>query len=304
MTRISTFAANRSALADLMKAQQSVFEAQKQLITGKKATDLKGVGHDAETLQATRAAAARSVAYEQAGVRAAARLEAQDTALENLTEAASDLRLAVTTKDGNYVMHEVREAFYKVVNALNTKHAGSYIFGGTRSDVLPVNATTLDDMLPLAASDDVFQNNDRRPTVQMDTHITVEVGLLASEVGGELMASFKRIVDFENGANGPFTQPMTSAQESFILGEVNAVITAMDNIFTKVGEAGATAAHVDTLIASHEDRQTFLDRFIGEMEDVDMADAATSFQQAQTALDVSAKTFSSLSQVSLLPFLR
>lgn len=304
MTRISTFAANQSALADLMKAQRSVFESQKQLITGKRATDLKGVGHEAETLQATRAAQARSVSYEQAGVRAAARLEAQDTALENLTDAANDLRTAVTTKDGNYVMHEVREAFYKVSNALNTKHAGSYIFGGTRTDVLPVNAQNLDDLLPMGAASDAFQHNDRRPTVQMDTHITVEVGLLANEVGGELMDSFKRIVDFENGVNGPFEQPMTSAQETFILGEVASIITAMDNIFTKVGEAGATAAHVDTLIASHEDRQTFLDRFIGEMEDVDMADAATRFQQAQTALDVSAKTFSSLSQVSLLPFLR
>ena len=60
MTRISTFAANQSALADLMKAQRSVFESQKQLITGKRATDLKGVGHEAETLQATRAAQARS----------------------------------------------------------------------------------------------------------------------------------------------------------------------------------------------------------------------------------------------------
>jgi len=35
-----------------------------------------------------------------------------------------------------------------------------------------------------------------------------------------------------------------------------------------------------------------------------MAEAATRPTQAQTAVDVSARTFASLSQVSLLPFLR
>ena len=68
MARISTFAASQTALMDLMKAQRSVFDTQKELITGKKATDLKGVGQEAETLSATRAALARSQAYEQAGV--------------------------------------------------------------------------------------------------------------------------------------------------------------------------------------------------------------------------------------------
>ena len=60
MTRVSTFAANQNALMDLMKAQKSLFDAQKQLTTGKLATDLKGVGHQAETLSATRAALQRA----------------------------------------------------------------------------------------------------------------------------------------------------------------------------------------------------------------------------------------------------
>ncbi|WP_297737924.1 flagellin [uncultured Maricaulis sp.] len=304
MTRVSTFAANQNALLDLMKAQKSLFDAQKQLTTGKLATDLKGVGHQAETLSATRSALQRAEAFEQAAVRTEARLETQDIAMGQMADAITDLRLAVTSKDGDYTMLQVREAFYKVSNALNMQHAGTYVFGGTRTDVPPVQTNDINDLVAMGTASEAFVNNDRRPQVQLDQNLTMETGMLASDVGGEVFDSFKRIADFNAGANGPFAQPLTGPQETFLNGEIQNVITALDNMYTKIGENGAAQANVETLKNSHADRQTFLQKMLSDLEDVDMAEAATRFQQAQTALDVSAKTFSSLSQVSLLPYLR
>ncbi|WP_295693033.1 flagellin [uncultured Maricaulis sp.] len=304
MTRVSTFAANQNALMDLMKAQKSLFDAQKQLTTGKLATDLKGVGHQAETLSATRAALQRAQSYEQAAVRTEARLETQDIAMGQMAEAITDLRLAVTSKDGDYTMHQVREAFYKVSNALNMQHAGTYIFGGTRTDIAPVETNDIDDLIPMGTASEAFVNNDRRPQVQLDQNLTIDTGMLASDVGGEVFDSFKRIADFNAGANGPFDRPLSAPQETFLNGEIENVITALDNLNTKIGENGAAQANVETMKNSQSDRQTFLQQMLSDLEDVDMAEAATRFQQAQTALDVSAKTFSSLSQVSLLQYLR
>ncbi|MBR9824677.1 MAG: hypothetical protein GYB36_02595 [Alphaproteobacteria bacterium] len=304
MTRISTFAANQAALADLMRAQRNVFDMQQQLVSGKKATDLKGVGHQAETLTATRAAIARSEAFQQAGIRAAARLEAQDTALNSLNDAASNLRLAATAKDGNYLMFEVENAFNEVVNALNSNHVGSYIFGGTRSDVPPVNVSDINPLIPLSSAAEVFENSERLPAMQLHNNISVDVGLLASDVATDLMAAFKAIADFNAGPNGPFVQPMTEAQETFIIAEVGNVLNAMDAVITAQGEAGAAAAQVDNLQTSHSDRQAFMEQFLSDIEDADMAETAANFQLAQTALDVSARTFATLSDVSLLPFLR
>jgi flagellar hook-associated protein 3 FlgL len=51
-------------------------------------------------------------------------------------------------------------------------------------------------------------------------------------------------------------------------------------------------------------RYDYLTRMIADIEDADMAEAASRLNQAQTAVEVSARTFASLSQVSLLPFLR
>lgn len=304
MTRISTYAANQSALMDLMKAQKSMFDAQQQLTTGKRSQDLKGIGYQAESLQAARAAQERAKSYEEAAVRTEARLSAQNIALEQMAEAVSDLRTAVTTKEGDYIMHQVREAFYEVTNSLNMKHAGVYLFGGTRSDVAPVNVSNLSDLLPMASAAEAFENNQRTPEVQLDQGYTLEVGMLADDVGSEVMAAFKRIADYDAGANGPFATPMTAAQEAFMNTEIQNVITALDNLYVKVGENGSKQTQVENLKNSHMDRQDFLTQMVSDIEDVDMAEAASRFQAAQTAVDVSAMTFSTLNQVSLLPYLR
>jgi flagellar hook-associated protein 3 FlgL len=104
MTRISTFGASQSALLDLMRAQQSLFQAQQELSTGKKGADLKGVGYQAETIAASRGALSRSKAFEEAAVRSGIRLEAQNVALERLSGSVGDLRSAMTSKDGTFVM--------------------------------------------------------------------------------------------------------------------------------------------------------------------------------------------------------
>jgi len=304
MTRISTYAANQSSLMDLMKAQRQMFEAQNQLTSGKLATDLKGVGYQAETLSAARAAQERAKSYEEAAVRTEARLEAQDLALEQISSAVSDLRIAVTSREGDFVMQQVKEAFYEVTNALNTRHAGNYLFGGTRSDAAPVNIDDISQLTAVASADEVFENSDRKPQVQLDQNYTVDVGMLADDVGGEVMASFKRIADFDAGPNGPFTSPVSAAQEAFLQTEIQNVITALDNVQTMVGQNGAKQAHVESLKTGHSDRQDFLTKMISDIEDVDMAEAASRFQQARTAVDVSAMTFSTLSQVSLLSYLR
>ena len=81
MTRIATSAAAQSALADLMRAQRSVYEAQQQIATGKVGDNLRGVGHRAETLSAAYGAQLRAGAYEEAAKRTANRLEVTDAAL-------------------------------------------------------------------------------------------------------------------------------------------------------------------------------------------------------------------------------
>ncbi|QNL18111.1 hypothetical protein HXX25_01410 [Hyphobacterium sp. CCMP332] len=304
MTRIATAAAAQTALMDLMKAQRSVFESQQQLTTGKLYPDLKGAGHRAESISAAYGARDRAESYKFSAERVQGRMDMTAVALEKLTESATDLRVAMTTIDGTYIMDQVREAFDKARNALSTQYAGGYVFGGTRTDTDPVTANTLADLVAAPTAGDIFANSSRRPVAKLDDQLTLEVGVLADEVGTDIMAAFKRLAEFDAGPNGPLNGPLTDAQQTYLQGEIANVMTAFDRISDFVGQNGAQQSRVESMVKSQDQKADYLTSLIGDLEDADMAAAATRFQQAQTAVDVSARTFSVLSQVSLLPFLR
>jgi flagellar hook-associated protein 3 FlgL len=97
---------------------------------------------------------------------------------------------------------------------------------------------------------------------------------------------------------------MTAAQQAFIQTEIANVIAAFERVNEAMGENGARQARVEASIRGHEARADYLTRMLADLEDADMAQAATRLTQAQTAVEVSAATFSILNQASLLPFLR
>lgn len=303
--RISTAAASQSALMDLMKAQREAFDAREQLSTGKKAADLKGYANSAETIMTARAAQVRADGFIDANKRLASRLEVQDLAYRELSDAASELREALTTTEGTALMNNVQAAFDRVVSALSTKFAGSFVFSGVRTDAAPLNASTLAE-LQAAAPDvsAVFENADRRQTAQIDGETALDVNRTASEVVGDLMGVFERLADFDQGVDGPFDGPMTAAQQAFVQTEITNVIDAFDTINDAMAENGSKQARIEASIRGHQERSDYLTQMIADLEDADMAEAATRLTQAQTAVEVSARTFASLSQVSLLPFLR
>lgn len=303
--RISTQAASQAALNDLMKAQRDAFDARGQISTGKAAPDLKGYGGALETIMTARAAKVRAESFVQANERLANRLQVQDLAYRELSGAANDLRQALTSSDGTGLMNEVRTAFDRTVGALSTKFGGSYVFGGVRTDVLPINAGSLADLqaaVPDALA--VFDNADRRQTAQIDEDTRLDVNRTASEVAGGLISAFERIADFDAGPNGPFTTPLTEPQRLFIQAEIQNVIAAFETVNEAMGVNGSNQARLDATVRSHESRADYLEQMISGLEDVDMAEAVSRMTQAQTAVDVSARTFASLSQVSLLDYLR
>lgn len=302
--RISTQAASQSALMDLMRAQREAFDAREQLATGRKAPDLKGYGNSVEAIMSARSAQVRVDNYVSANSRLANRLEVQDLAYRELSDSVSELRETLTTTDGTFLMNKVQESFDRAVIALNTRFNGSYVFGGVRTDAQPMTVSTINQLQALGDPMDAFNNASRRQSAQIDDNLSVDVNRTASEVAGDLMGVFQRLADFNNGPDGPFSGPMTAAQQAYVQTEITNVIAVFERVNEAMGENGARQAQVEASVRGHEARADYLTRMLADLEDADMAQAATRLTQAQTAVEVSAATFSILNQSSLLPFLR
>ena len=302
--RISTQAASYAALAELMRGQRDMFDARQQVSSGLRAPDLKGYAQDAERILTARSAITRTDTHIENLKRLEARLTVQDLAFRDLSGAADDLRQALTTTDGTFLMDEVADAFQRAKLALDTKFSDTFVFGGTQTDREPLQADSLADLQAAAAIPDVFANSDRRQSARLDDSTTVEIGFLAEDVAGDLMASFERIADFNDGPDGPFDGPLTTDQQAFIQTEIANVIDAFDEINAAMGANGTLQARVENGVSAHETRRDYLREMIAGVEDADMAEAVSRFTQAQTAVEVSARTFVTLSEVSLLPFLR
>jgi len=303
--RISTAAVQQAALMDLMRAQRDLAETGAQVSSGKKGPDFKSYGFQSETITATRAAKARVESYAASLERLENRLAVQDLAFEELSDIASELRTALTTTDGTFLMTDVEGLFQRAREAINTRSAsGGYIFGGTRADAPPFAANTLADLAAAPSAASQFENSNRIPTARTDDATVLEVGFLADDVAGDLMEAFRQIEIFDTGPNGPFNGQTTPAQSAFLQTELGNIIGAFDRINERQAQNGALQKNIEKTITSYNLEADFFQTVLADLEEVDIAEAATRFQQAQTAVEVSAQTFSILSQTSLLPFLR
>lgn len=302
--RISTAAANQSALLDLLKSQRDQFEASQQLSTGKKAPDLKGYGRDVEAIMSARSTLIRTEGFIDGARRLENRLKVQDQALNQIADAAKDLRVAMTSSEVSFMMNDVQAIFDRVLGAVNTSFSGSYIFGGTRTDSKPFTGETIADLQGAAAIGDLFQNSGRKQVIQIEEGQTLDMGPLGSEIAEELFAIIERITDFDQGANGPFDGMPTPAQQTFLQTEIQNAIAVFDDITDLTATNGQLQQSVERQITTHIERVDYLRELISDFEDVDMAEAASRFTAAQNAVQVSAATFSQLSNLSLLPFLR
>ena len=70
-------------------------------------------------------------------------------------------------------------------------------------DQPPVNVTTLAALVAAPTTADVFDNSTLKQTQRLDENETMETGILASDVGTDLMQMFKDIATFDAGAGGP-----------------------------------------------------------------------------------------------------
>ncbi len=305
--RVGSWSLHQSILSEFTRAQVRTAVTQQQIATGKVGDQYAAAKEKAGILATAKMKAADVEAYKATTNEALNRLNLQDIQLVQLSDLSARLRQAMgealASGHAPAFMDEVSNLYEEAVTILNTKVNGQYIYGGSRSDQPPINATTLADLQAAAAVTDVFDNTDLKQSLRVDEAEMIETGLTASDIARDLFQMFKDIADFDVGVDGPFAFDMTQAQITFLSTTHAGVPAVQDGINAIAAINGSRHEQATSVMERHESMTNYFTKFIGDIEDVDVAAAVTRLNQDQVAAEATARMITQLNQLTLLNFL-
>lgn len=307
MTRVSTSGNFGVMTSNLMRAQVLQNVAGEQVSSQKNANDLKGYAKNAEVLTAMKSAQAKVAGFLDQTTLVSNRLDVQDIGIGQVADATQDARDAIANAiaagSAETLMQQLNGAFGDVVQGLNSKFNGRYVFAGAKSDTQPTTATTMADLTAAASTAALFQNDQYVTSNRIDDTTTVDTGQLADKLGTGVYNAFKQVQAYVD-ANGPFTGKLTQAQSNFLGGLLPTFDSVKTGLTTAQAQNGLNQKRFETAQTELSDQADTLSTMVGGITDVDMAEAITRLESAKLAVQASAQVFSSLQNSSLLNVLK
>ena len=324
VTRVSTFSQNTILLREILRNEQRLFRDQQQIASGLKTDEYRGIARDIGTLGVSKTTESRLEQFKESNLDMERRLNIYDVTLRSLSDAAQELRQdvinAISLDSGLGLRTKIDLIFDRVVSLLNTKDNGRFIFGGTRTDIPPVNVSNpsqLEDPAVVTSIASIFDNNKIVRQAEIDEDLTIDYGVLASTVATDVLQSLRRLMRYDAGndptnaanvptgetSDGPFANPLTTAQKTFLIAELAAVTAAFDTLNQVTAQNGVNQATLEDTQDRQEKSLTFVRIFISDIEDVNVVEAISRLNLDQLALDASFQVFSRLTRLTLVDFL-
>ncbi len=309
VTRVATAAQTQYYLTQIQHAGNALDKTQAQIASGKNATTYAGFGDKAQMLTASIAANARNAAYTNATKLAVTQTDLQDSQLTALAKLAADLRKAISdtvaNSDASALMSQAESIFEQAASILNSKDSnGDYIYSGGKTDVPPLTVNSLSDLAALPSVANAFANGTDKKSVQVADGVTVSYGVTASDAATGLMQALSDLASFNAGPTGNFGGTVTGPQNAYL----SAAIASTSTVATNLNNVVAQNGFVYNRLTDSQDQQasmnTLYKSFISDIQDTNMADAATQLSLNQTQLQAALSVTAQLNQLTLLNFLQ
>ncbi|MDP6352778.1 MAG: hypothetical protein QF827_11160, partial [Alphaproteobacteria bacterium] len=145
MTRISTLGQNQFILRQTLQTQERLLSLQRQMSTGERSEDFKGLRGDSTVLIS---AQARKAATEQLlanNVQTKTKLDLRERAVREIVEIAKNIKSEFLSAEGiensSQLVIQAQIGLQQVVSILNSRDQnGNFIFAGSRTDTAPVTS--------------------------------------------------------------------------------------------------------------------------------------------------------------------
>ncbi len=318
MDRVSTTNSYNVVLSGILRGQQTQNEANAQLSTGKKATDLTGFSSDSQTLVAARTVKVQTESYIKLNENLSRKLDTQNIYLTSTADAAETARQAVANaianNSGTALMETLKLQFSAAVDSLNGQNEGQYLFAGSQTSTKPVSATSLSSLTAPTTVASIFKNDSEVQTSRLNDATSVTTGLTASDIGTDLMTVFKNIQDYyvantvtvpgpPSTTTYPFGSTLTTAETTFLTTQMQGFAAAHGTLTDQTALNGSVSKSVTATITSQKSRVDAIDNMTSDLSGINEAEVVSRLRLAQTAVQAGAQVFLALKSSSLLNYL-
>jgi len=308
VTRVTTPGNYSAVLANLLAAQQRQMEAGDKVATQKNGKDLKDYAKNSELLTAMRSVQTRISTFQDQNQLTADKLSTQDTAISRVADTAQQVRQimseAIASGRVDTLVEDIQAQMGDAVEAMNARYGGKYLFAGGQVDTRPVTATQLTDLTSGPPISSFFQNDNFKAQAKLDESTNITTGVLASDIGTNMLTAFQTFEQFNQGAGGPFTGQMTAAQKTFLEGQLATWDQVRSDVTDLAARNGTNQKRLDSITTDLGTRQASLQGMVGDITDADMGEAAAALQQAQLSVQSAAYVFQTLQSSSLINLLK
>jgi flagellar hook-associated protein 3 FlgL len=294
----------------IQQASSNLNTTQGQVASGLVSTTYTGMNDKASLLQATQTAADKSNAYQANTALAVNQSDLQDTQLTTLSNLANSLTKAlqdsVANNDATTLMSQAQSIFDQASQILNSTDAnGNYIYAGDKDNTAPLTVTSLSQLAAAPTAASVFDNGTQKKSVLVGDGQSVTVGMLASDIGTQLMSTLKDIATFDAGPTGNLSSAsqLSQAQNDFLTNEIKPATDAATQINTQAASNGYVNNQLTNAVTNQQTMNTLYKTFQSSIQDVDMPTAITQLSQNQLALQAAIQVTAQLGNISLLNYL-
>jgi flagellar hook-associated protein 3 FlgL len=303
---VSTLAQSQYMLSRIQQDEAALQNTQSQVATGFVSTTYGGIGNQTAALESAQTQGSLATGYVATAQLASNQVNLQDAQLSQLSSLASQLQQDITTAvangNGGTLMSQAQNIFEQTVQILNSQDAnGNYIYSGGKTNTAPVTTTTMAQLMALPSASQAFANGTQKASVQVGSNENVQVGVLASDVGTQLMQTLQDIAN--SNASSNFGTQLTSAQSTFLSNEIPNAQTASQTINDASGTNGEVYQQLQSAVTAQQSMSTLYQGFASDIQNVDMATASTNLSENQTALQAALEVTAQMGQLSLLNYL-
>ncbi len=299
---------NTQAQLDISRITRELTDLQRQVATGYKSNEIAGYGVGASRLLNARGLVEIAESRANSALQLQGRFGVQGSALGQAAGAAFNLsqaiRDAISGDDVNSLNTELTVAFSSALSAFNETWNGQPLFAGERLSGSPVKITSMAELMAAAGPQDIYNEAEREQIIDLGPGARLSMAEKASALSTDLFDQFKALQAMINTWGGTLPDTLSATERQDLQQIAQNLDRARDKLTGAEGQAGQLERRITEERTRLTARSTLLQKEVGDQAAADIGELTIQINTLLVQYEATAKTFSDISNLSLVDYLR